>query len=396
MAPKPNLLFISHLPPRFSGVPIHSSQVLGGLARRGYGAYAIAPIAPTVPPAQRCCAETRGINIQWLELEDIELDTRNPTSMEAFYRDVKAVAAILPEAIDRIRPAAIVPALNQYVPGIPDLAHAHDLPCIVMAHNVLSRRFGGTFRDDIAALQLDEYRKADRVIAVADHIAASLRQSGCDHASSVPNTVDTEIFRPSMPAPALRKGLGIGENDCVVLHASRITAIKRPLDVIAAAARSVRQDPRLQIVIAGDGPGLPEARAAAREAGIADRMHILGAVDAADMPELYRLADLVLMPSESEGLSLVCLEALSSGCVLLASDIPAAREIVTNGETGFLFPIGNVAAMSDLILRAAGDADLRRRIGDNARAWSLQRPTPDDNIEAFAALFDDVIAAHKG
>ena len=393
---KPNLLFISQLPPRITGGTLHSSRLLNGLAKRGYGAHAIAPIAPTVPLAERHCAATQDIDIQWLDLEDINLDKRNPASMDAFHRDVRAVATVLPDAITRIRPAAIIPALNQFVPGIPDLAHSHGLPCIVMAHNVLSRRFGGGFRDDIAALLLDEYRKADRIVAIADHVAASLRQCGCENVACIPNSVDTENFRPGTPAPTLRARLGVGDDDLIVLHASNVTAVKRPLDVVAAAARSVRHDPRLQFAVAGDGPGLADMSAAADDAGIADRIHFLGTVDPADMPDLYRQADMVLMPSQSEGLSLVCLEALSSGCVLLASDIPASAEVLADGDTGFLFPVGDVAVMSEFILRNATDAGLRGRIGRNARAWSLQRPTPEDNIAAFATLFDDVIAAHKG
>ena len=396
MPVKPNLLFISPLPPRISGATLHSSQLLSGLNKRGYGAYAIAPISPTVPQAQRHCTATEDINIQWLELEDIKLDKRNPSSMDAFGRDVRAVTAALPEAIACIRPSAIVLAFSELTAGIPELAHAHGVPCIVIAHVVVNRVFGGTFRDDIAELLLDEYRKADQVIAVADHVAASVRRCDCDNVASVPNSVDTENFGPGKPAKALHAQLGFSEDDLIVLHVSNMIAVKRPLDIVAAADQSIRQDPRLQFVIAGDGPGLADMRAAADEAGIADRIHFLGTVDPADMPDLYRQADMVLMPSQSEGLSLVYLEALSSGCVLLASDIPASREIVTDDETGFLFPVGDVAAMIELILRNAADAELRERIGRNARAWSLQRPSLDDNIATFADLFDKTIAAHQG
>ena len=396
MQAKPNLLFISHLPPRMSGAAMQSGQLLNGVAQCGYGVYTISPIAPTVPPAQRHHALTKDITIQWLELEDIKVDKRDPSSMDAFHRDARAVAAVLPEAIARIRPAAIVVAGTQFVCGVVDLIHSHCLPATIVSHNAVSPRFGSPFRRDIAELLLDEYRKADQVVAVADHLANSYRKSGCDNVASIPNSIDTSEFCPATPAPAQRARLGVGERDLIVLHASNMAPVKRPLDVVAAAERSIRQDPRLQFVIAGDGPGLADMRTAADEAGIADRIHFLGTVDPADMPDLYRQADMVLMPSQSEGLSLVCLEAISSGCVLLASDIPAAAEVLADGETGFLFPVGDVAAMSDLILRNAADADLRGRIGRNARAWSLQRPTPDDNIAAFATLFDKIIAAHHG
>lgn len=393
---KPNLLFIIQLPPKLIGGAILHSRLLSGLVKHGYGAYAIAPIDPAVPLAQRQHASTRAIDIQWLELEDIKLDKRNPSSMDAFYRDSRAVTAVLPEAIARIRPAAIVLAFSELVAGIPDLAHVHGVPCVVIAQTVISTRFGGAFRNDIAELLLDEYRKADQIVAIADHISDSLHRCGIVNVPSVPNGVDTEDFRPGKPPQALRARLNVGENDIIVLHASNMVPVKRPLDIVAAAEQSLGQNPRLQFVFVGDGLCLAETRAAARDADIFDRIHFVHAVDHTEMPDLYRLADMVLMPSQSEGLSLVCLEALSSGCVLLAGDIPAAREIVADGETGFLFPVGDVAAISDLILRNAADPDLRERIGRNARAWSLQRPSVDDNITTFAKLFEDVIAAYRG
>jgi glycosyltransferase involved in cell wall biosynthesis len=154
----------------------------------------------------------------------------------------------------------------------------------------------------------------------------------------------------------------------------------------------MRRDPRVRLVMAGEDPDPARTHAAAHDAGIADRVCMLGPVDPAEMPDLYRLADMVLQPSASEGSSLVCLEALGSGCVLLASDIPASREIVTDRGTGFLFPVGDIEAMAELILCNAADADLRGRIGQAARASSLQRPSLNDNIATFAGLFDRVVA----
>jgi len=395
MPSKPNLLLICRLPPHIIGGNIHSCHLMSGLSRRGYGAYALSPIAPTVPLAQRRFAVTRDIKIQWLELADMKLDMPNPSTMHEFCQDVRAVAAALPKVISRIRPAAIVLGERRLVAGMPDLAGACGVPCIVMAHSILSSGIGDTFRNDVAALLSNEYRKADLVVAVADHLAAGLRDSGLDNVIVVPNSVDTEAFRPGKPPAVLRRRLGIKQTDIVVLHASNLVALKRPLDVVAAAARGMRQNPRLRFIIAGNGPCLSAMRAAVDRAKLGERMHFLGSVDPAEMPDVYRLAGIVLMPSETEGLSLVQLEALSSGCVLLASNIPGTAEVVTDGETGFLFPVGDVQSMTKLILRNAEDADLRSRIGRNARAWCLQRPSLDDNIATFAKLIETIVASHQ-
>jgi glycosyltransferase involved in cell wall biosynthesis len=396
MSAKSNLLLICRLPPHIIGGNIHSSHLMSGLARRGYSAHALSPIAATVPIDRRQFATTRDIEIQWLELEDMRLNKPNPSSMDEFCQDVRMVEAALPETISQVRPDAIIIGERRLVAGIPDLAHAHGLPCIVMAHSTLGSGIGGNFRDTILALLVDEYRKADLVVAVADHLAAGLRDFGLENVTVIPNSVDTEAFSPGRRPAALQDRLGIDRRDIVVLHASNIVALKRPLDVVAAAEHSLRQNSRLRFVIAGDGPALPAMQSAADHANLSARMHFLGSVDPAEMPSLYRLADIVLMPSETEGLSLAQLEALSSGCVVLASDIPGAREVIIDGETGFLFSVGDVQSMSDLIVRNAEDVPLRSRIGTSARAWCERRPSLDDNVEAFATLIEAVVAPDEG
>jgi glycosyltransferase involved in cell wall biosynthesis len=86
------------------------------------------------------------------------------------------------------------------------------------------------------------------------------------------------------------------------------------------------------------------------------------------MPEYINLADMVVMPSESEGLARVYLETQACARVLVTSDIAPAREVVTDGETGLLFPPGDVAALTEQTVRAAGDPALRERIGRRAHA----------------------------
>ena len=86
------------------------------------------------------------------------------------------------------------------------------------------------------------------------------------------------------------------------------------------------------------------------------------------MPDYYSICDAVAMPSESEGRSMVQLETQSSGRLLIASDIPASREVVRDGVTGMLFPLGSREALAECILAAASNAALRETIGRQARS----------------------------
>jgi glycosyltransferase involved in cell wall biosynthesis len=85
------------------------------------------------------------------------------------------------------------------------------------------------------------------------------------------------------------------------------------------------------------------------------------------MPDYLRLADIVVMPSSTEALALLYLETMATGKVLIASDIVAARRVVTHEVTGLLHPVGDVGALAELTLAAAADADMRARLGAAAR-----------------------------
>jgi 1,2-diacylglycerol 3-alpha-glucosyltransferase len=93
----------------------------------------------------------------------------------------------------------------------------------------------------------------------------------------------------------------------------------------------VRRIPRLLYIIVGDGPGRVQLEAQCRGKGIVDRFRFPGWIEHTRMPDYLRLADIVVMPSESEGQSLVYLEAQACGRVLLASRIEGAR-IIRDGE----------------------------------------------------------------
>ena len=103
------------------------------------------------------------------------------------------------------------------------------------------------------------------------------------------------------------------------------------------------------------------------------------------------LADLVVMPSESEGLARVYLEAQACGRTLIASDIAAAREVVIHGQTGLLFRKGDLEDMAEKILLAAGDPLLREKIGKPAREQVLRRHDLETIAEEYLVLIRDLV-----
>jgi glycosyltransferase involved in cell wall biosynthesis len=86
------------------------------------------------------------------------------------------------------------------------------------------------------------------------------------------------------------------------------------------------------------------------------------------------LSDIVVMPSAAEALALVYLETQACGRVLVASDVAGAREVVDDGMTGLLFPVGDIDGLTAATLRAARDPALRAAIGARARTAAASHP----------------------
>src|SRR6185436_12903844 len=208
--------------------------------------------------------------------------------------------------------------------------------------NPTSAILAGVFPADLVDRFLGELRKTDRIVAVARHFLPGLSALGFANVACIPNALDTAVFAPRAKDRALAERLRIEASDIVVLHASQIRPIKRPLDIVRSAREVLRRNPRVLYLIVGEGMSRDEMQALAEESGVIERFRFEPFVDNARMPGYMNLADLVVMSSEREGLSRVYLEAQACAKTLLASDIPGAREVVRHGETGLLFQKADV------------------------------------------------------
>jgi glycosyltransferase involved in cell wall biosynthesis len=237
----------------------------------------------------------------------------------------------------------------------------------------------------------DRFRRADAAVFPARHMVDGVSNHGVP-ISVVPNAVDVEQFRPGPRDRELAGALAIAADDIVVAQVSNLKPAKRVLDLAHSAARALEQEPRLLYLVVGDGPDRRSLEEVCAECGITDRFRFAGWVDYAHVPDYVRLADLVVVPSEREGMARIYLETQATGRTLLASDIPAAREVVVDGETGLLFPIGDCDALATRTLVAAGDAALRGRIGRAARKYVEAHHALPRAVEAYEKILGDVVA----
>ncbi|GJM43514.1 MAG: glycosyl transferase family 1 [Gemmatimonadota bacterium] len=156
-----------------------------------------------------------------------------------------------------------------------------------------------------------------------------------------------------------------------LLALGRVRKYKRLDLVVDAVVRLARErHPRLQLLVAGSGNYLDSLREHAQRQGAGDAVRFLGLVSEEDKVRLYRSAWGLVMTSPKEGWGLTCLEAQACGTPVVASNSPGLREAVRDGETGFLVPHADPAALESALDRLLSDGELRATLGGNAARFA--------------------------
>lgn len=226
--------------------------------------------------------------------------------------------------------------------------------------------------------------RGERVIAVSRYIAGLIeRRHGTDPARIrvIPRGVDPALFDPAAVAPErvahLARAWRLPHGAPTVLLPGRFTRWKGQGVLIDALARLARRD--VVCVLAGGAAGreryVAELLAQAAAAGIADRLRLVHDLD--DVPAAMLLADAVVSAStDPEGFGRVVIEAQAMARMVVATDHGGGAETVTPGETGWLVPPGDAAALAAAIERALGlPAADRLALGTRARAGVMARYT---------------------
>jgi N-acetyl-alpha-D-glucosaminyl L-malate synthase BshA len=204
----------------------------------------------------------------------------------------------------------------------------------------------------------------------------------------IPNFVDTRFWRPGRE-PCHRSKLA-PDGEKIVMHVSNYRPVKRAQDIVRVFAK-IRKSVPSRLVLVGDGPDRPRALALATELGI--REHVLFLGRHAAVEELLSCADLFLLPSESESFGLAALEAMASGAPVVASKAGGLPEVVQDGVTGQLLPVGDVDGMAAAGVRILEDDDYRNRLSVAGRRLAERCFSIDVIVPRYEALYDRVLGA---
>jgi len=211
--------------------------------------------------------------------------------------------------------------------------------------------------------------RRDRVVGVGEAVRQALiNNEGIpgQRVGVLYNGIDVDAFASAGDRAAARRDLGAGPGEFLLLQVARLDYLKDHATAVRTLARVVTQAPNARLVLVGDGPERPAIEAQVRKLNLADKVRLLGT--RADVARLLHGADAFLLTSTSEGIPLTVIEAMAVGLPVVATDVGGLREVVTDGETGFLAPAKDDAALAEHLLRLAADADLRRRLGGAGRS----------------------------
>jgi glycosyltransferase involved in cell wall biosynthesis len=194
------------------------------------------------------------------------------------------------------------------------------------------------------------------------------------------NSVDTARYSPG---PGSAEALP----HCAPVIGS--TAMLRPekgvRTLLEAFAALARKSPSAGLLLVGGGPMLGELEARVQELGLADRCLLTGAV--ADVLPWLRRMDIFVLPSLSEALSNSLMEAMAAGCAVVASNVGGNPELVVDGETGLLFPPGDLPALAEKLETLAGNEPLRRRLASAGRAFLERNFSREKSLGLLSDLY---------
>ena len=287
----------------------------------------------------------------------------------------------------------------------PDILHTWLFAANAYARLIVGRRMSHRLKIVVSERCVDVWKsgwqlwldqkligRTDRLIGNSHAVAEFYRSIGypadivrvIHNGISIPENVTTD-------REALLAELEIPVGSPVIGFIGRMARQKRGEDIVFAMALVAILRPDAHLLMIGEGPERDKLMKFARDIGIDNLVRFTG--HRADAAKFLSVMDVFWLASDFEGLSNSLMEAMAAGVPCIASDIPPNRELVVDGETGFLVRVGDRVGFQQFTDRLLSDAELARRLGDAGRERMRREFNIDSMVDAHAKLYREVVTS---
>ena len=222
-------------------------------------------------------------------------------------------------------------------------------------------------------------RRFDRIFPVSPALLEGLLSKGfpSKKVCLVLDAVDIVTFDALFTQRQWRR-----KNDPLnVLYVGRLTKPKGVMELIKGFSMAKLQT-KAHLYIVGDGPEQSAMVDLSKELGIFETVHFLGVVD--DVSQIYRTGDVLILPSYTEGLPRVIMEAFAAGIPVIGTNIPGIRQLIIPEESGFLVPTADPQAIARYLEKVEQNPESTRKMAINAKILVSERHSSLDHALIFA------------
>jgi N-acetyl-alpha-D-glucosaminyl L-malate synthase BshA len=229
--------------------------------------------------------------------------------------------------------------------------------------------------------------KSDVVTAVSKALAFETEKKLCVTAGrieTVYNFINPKFFNPN-----LRKIEPGKQDKTVIIHVSNLRSVKRPLDVIKifhGIHRYMGDSVELRII--GEGPMQYEMITLVEQLGIENHVHFRGVLS--DIGSAIASADLLLLPSQHESFGLAALEAMACGVPVIASRVGGLPEVIEDGRSGFLFPLGDIDEAVEKAVKVLKDKKFYNSVRQEALKDAKEKFGMNKIVDQYEKLYKTV------
>ncbi|HYF52526.1 MAG TPA: glycosyltransferase family 4 protein [Planctomycetota bacterium] len=235
--------------------------------------------------------------------------------------------------------------------------------------------------------------RIDRVIAISHAVRDELRKAGISDEKT--RVVYSGVDFPEIPSNARaewRSKLSIGDGELLAVHAAALSKEKRQLDLIAsvcAANETLKKlgRSRVHLALAGSGSEDETLRAEVARRSASDVVHFTGFLK--DVAELLAAGDVAVYASEAEGLCTALVQAQGAGLPAIVTRAGGMPEVVEDGTTGIVVPVGDTAAFADGLVKLAGEPGLREKFGRAGAERAKKMFSAEAMIEGVLGVYKE-------